>query len=56
MIYRANSNAFDSKKEGISGKDIELTFLLEARKNSFKIDSNIKEYSFTDGGIRLFSF
>ncbi|MGL4561613.1 MAG: hypothetical protein ACRCV0_04915 [Brevinema sp.] len=48
LIYRANSNAFDSKKEGISGKDIELTFLLEARKNSFKIDSNIREYSFTD--------
>ncbi|MGL4388081.1 MAG: hypothetical protein ACRCTJ_01635 [Brevinema sp.] len=48
LIYRKISNSFDSKKEGISGKDIELKFLIDAQKNSFKIDLNIREYSFTD--------
>ncbi|MGL4562838.1 MAG: hypothetical protein ACRCVW_03180 [Brevinema sp.] len=55
LIYRANSNSFDSKKEGVSGKDIELKFLIDARKNIFKIDSNIREYRFTDEDKLAFS-
>ncbi|MGL4393669.1 MAG: hypothetical protein ACRCS8_00360 [Brevinema sp.] len=52
---KGNGGSFDSKKEGVSGKDIELKFLLEARKQSFKIDSNIKEYRFTDEDKLAFS-
>ncbi|MGL4560840.1 MAG: hypothetical protein ACRCV0_00940 [Brevinema sp.] len=55
LIYRANSNSFDSKKEGISGKDIELKFLIDARKTSFKIDSYSREYQFTDEDKLAFS-
>ncbi|MGL4388697.1 MAG: hypothetical protein ACRCTJ_04835, partial [Brevinema sp.] len=52
---KGNVASFDSKKEGVSGKDIELKFLLEARKQSFKIDSYSREYQFTDEDKLAFS-
>ncbi|MGL4561608.1 MAG: hypothetical protein ACRCV0_04890 [Brevinema sp.] len=55
LILKGNAGSFDSKKEGISGKDIELKFLIDARKNSFKIDSYSREYQFTDEDKLAFS-